>query len=176
RCDAPRLAPGHRAARNDRYEVTLVRLALLVMRQQLRGAANELAVGLVLDQPHDFHGDRLLHLGADNTPRQGALASRLHLRGFGSFLFFTHDFLPPVAAPAAFFSASRWIVFARAILRRATPNWSGLGLWPVARCMRNANCSRRSLISSSPTSAADLPRSFSRYCLISPSFISEPAV
>src|SRR5689334_12417210 len=91
RGNTPGLAAGHWAARNDRDEVTFVRLAFLVMRQQLRGAANELAVRVVLDQAHDLDGDRLLHLGADNAACQRTLASSLGSGGFRRLLFFGHD-------------------------------------------------------------------------------------
>ena len=51
----------------------------------------------------------------------------------------------------------------RAMLRRASPNSAGLGVCPVARCMRSENCSLRSFSSSSRSSAGVWVRSFSRY-------------
>ena len=60
-------------------------------------------------------------------------------------------YLPPALAACC----CRSTVFTRAMLRRPCRTASGLGCWPVARCMRSENCSLRSFTSSSPSSAAD---------------------
>src|SRR5665213_978358 len=139
RADLPGLVTRQRAARDDDDGVAFLGLALFVMRQQLGRAADELAVHAVADQPFDFDGDGLLHLGADHATREGALAS----------CFYRHFFSP---------AFSRSTVFRRAMLLRALSNLSGLMACPVARCMRKENCSRRNLMSSSASSVADLAR------------------
>src|SRR5580698_4871223 len=138
RCDLPGLVTRQRAARHDDDGVAFLGLALFVMRQQLGRAADELAVHAVADQPFDFDGDGLLHLGADHATGEGALA----------FCFYRHFF-----SPALTLALSRSTVFRRAMLLRALPNLSGLTACPVARCMRRENCSRRNLMSSSASSA-----------------------
>src|SRR6185437_10779013 len=120
RHDPPALVARQRPARSDLHQIPVARLALLVVRQQLRRAADELAVRRMLDEPLNLHGDRLLHLGADDTPGQRAGALGLSA-GFHGALLFAHDFLPPVAG-AAFRAASRCTVFRRAMLRRTLPN------------------------------------------------------
>src|SRR6185312_687065 len=114
--DTPGFAARQRPARRDLHQITIVGLALLVVSQQLRRTADELAVRRVLDQALDLHGDGLLHLRADDTARERAGAF-----GFRGALLFAHDFLPPVAG-AAFSCACRCSVFKRAMLRRASPN------------------------------------------------------
>src|SRR5579859_3570688 len=99
------------------------------MGQQFGRAANELAVGLVTDQPLDLDSDRLLHLVADDAA--GELARTL-LRddafacdGSGLLSHFTASGRPSLRA------CSRCTVFNRAMLRRTFVNWSGFGDWPV---------------------------------------------
>src|SRR6185437_5623106 len=165
----PRLAPRERPAGRDGHEVADVGLAVLIVSEELRGAPHVLAVRGVLDQPLDLDGDRLLHLVAHHAPGEGALAARSGGRRCGVALVVAHFF-----SPAAL--RSRRAVFTRAMLRRAAPNWSGFGAWPVARCSLRANCSLRSFTNSSASSAGEDFASFSRNCLICPSFITEPAV
>src|SRR5262245_57705919 len=98
----PGLVPRKRAALRDRDGVALAALVLLVVREQLRRAAHGLAVGRVLDQPLDRHGDRLVHLAADD--RAGQRLRRLS----GRLLFGVHA-LPPACAR----SISRSTVFTR---------------------------------------------------------------
>src|SRR5512146_3109540 len=149
---APRLAARERPAGRDGHEVADVGLAVLIVSEELRRAPHVLAVRGVLDQPRDLHGDRLLHLVAHHTPGEGARALGFgRRRGVG--LVVAHFFSPPVLR------ASRRTVFTRATLRRTLPNWSGFGAWPVARCSLRANCSLRSLKSSSLSSAGLLLRS-----------------
>ena len=66
--DAPGLALADRPALGDRDRVARSARAFLVVRHDLRGAANELSVGRVLDQALDRHGDALLHLVATTRP------------------------------------------------------------------------------------------------------------
>src|SRR6185437_2888084 len=167
----PRLVSRHRPARLDGHEVADMGLTVLIVSEELGRTPHVLAVRGVLDQPRDLHGDRLLHLVAHHTPGQRAQALGLGGRRRGVGLTFSAHFLsPPVLR------CSRRTVFTRAMLRRATPNWSGFGVWPVARCMRRENCSLRSFTNSSASSAGEDFASLSRYCLITPSFITEPAV
>src|ERR1044071_4553548 len=108
--ELPRLAPGQRAARRDLHRVPFLRLTLLVMREKLGGATDELAVRLVPEQPLDLDGHRLLHLGADDAAREGAGADGFHFR-FCLVLFGAHYLL----TPALFSCASRAMVFNRAM-------------------------------------------------------------
>src|SRR5579883_2588953 len=148
----PRLPPRIRAAGGDDHEVASVGLAVLIVGEELGRAPHVLAVPGMLDQPRDLHGDRLLHLVAHHAPGEGARALGFgRRRGVG--LVSAHFFSPPVLR------ASRRTVFTRAMLRRTLPNWSGFGAWPVARCSLRANCSLRSLKSSSLSSAGFLLRS-----------------
>src|SRR5579883_925070 len=150
---APRLASRERPARSDGHEVAGVGLAVLIVSEELGRAPHVLAVRGMLDQPLDLDGDRLLHLVAHHAPGEGAraLGGRCRRRGVG--LILAHFFSPPVLR------ASLSTVFTRAMLRRTLPNWSGFGAWPVARCSLRANCSLRSLKSSSLSSAGFLLRS-----------------
>src|SRR6185437_5167811 len=151
----PRLAPRKRPAGGDGHEVADMGLAVLIVSEELRRAPHVFAVHGVLDQPGDLHGDRLLHLVAHHASGEGARALGFD-SGFGrrrGVGLVAHFFSPPVLA------AWRRTVFTRAMLRRTLPNWSGLGVWPVARCSRRANCSLRSLKSSSLSSAEVLLRS-----------------
>src|SRR5580704_16283660 len=107
--ELPGLATRHRTARSDLHQIPIVRLALLVMSQQLRGATDELAVHAVFDEPLDLDGDRLLHLGAHHATREGAGTF-----GFNLALFRAHFFSPV----AALMATSRCTVLRRAILRR----------------------------------------------------------
>src|SRR5262245_64447528 len=66
----PGLVPRQRPALRDRDGVARAALVLLVVREQLRRAAHVLAVGRVLDQPLDRHGDGLVHLVADDRSGQ----------------------------------------------------------------------------------------------------------
>src|SRR5690348_10604044 len=150
---APRLAPRERPAGGDGHEVADMGLAVLVMSEHLGRAPHVLAVRGVLDQPLDLDGDRLLHLVAHHAPREGARALGLGGRRRGVALIVAHFFSPPVLR------VSRRTVFTRAMLCRTLPNWSGFGVWPVARCSLRANCSLRSLKSSSLSSADVLLRS-----------------
>src|SRR5579871_6131131 len=79
--ETPGLAARHRPAGRDRHGVALTRFLVLIVREQLGGTADELAVARMTHQPLDLDGDRLLHLGADHAPREGTLA----------FLFCAHD-------------------------------------------------------------------------------------
>ena len=79
------------------------------MSQQLGRATDVLAVDAMLDEPLDFHGDRLLHLGAHDAPGQGTRTF-----GFNLVLFRAHFFSPA----AAFKAASRCTVFRRAMFLR----------------------------------------------------------
>src|ERR1700739_1018222 len=209
----PRLVARQRPARRDDHQIALLRGAALIVRQELGGAADELAVGRMPDKALDLDGDRLLHLVAHDAPGESARAARPGgltgrrlrrrrrasgalarggrgsrrfgrrrrsgprragtrlpgrcLPGRGLALLCAHRSLPPVLAACLV----RSTVFRRAILRRASAKWAALGCWPVARCIRSANCSLRSLTSSSVSSSTDRPRSFSRYCLIWLNFI-----
>src|ERR1700687_68788 len=109
---APGLVPRQRPARRDRHRVALARLILLIVRQQLGGAAYELAVGRMTHDALDRHGDGLVHLVAHDLSGQGAhgLAGVRGLRA--------HD-LPPARS-------ARCTVFTRAMFLRTLPNWSGL--------------------------------------------------
>src|SRR5487761_1580290 len=149
----PRLAPREGPARSDGHEVADVGLAVLIVREQLGRTPHVLAVHGVLDQPLDLDGDRLLHLVAHHAPGEGARALGFNGRRRGVALVIAHFFSPPVVR------AARRTVFTRAMLRRTLPNWSGFGDWPVARCSLRANCSLRSLKSSSLSSAEVLLRS-----------------
>src|SRR5690606_31021730 len=141
-------------------------LVVLIVRQQLRRAADVLAVTRVLDQALDLHRDRLLHLAAHDAAGKGPELRRLRLALLDrTLLFSAHLRFPPAAAS----SASRTTVFNRAMFRRTLRNWSGFTAWPVARCMRSANCSLRSFNSSSASSSGFLARS-------SLASISAPAV
>src|SRR5215469_2216067 len=166
----PRLAPRERPARGDGHEIADVGLAVLIVSEELGRAPHVLAVGGVPDQPLDLDGDRLLHLVAHHPSREGARALGFRGGRRGVALVVAHFFSPPAVR------CWRRAVFTRAMLRRATPNWSGLGAWPVARCMRRENCSLRSFTNSSASSAGEDFASLSRYCLICPSFITEPDV
>src|SRR5580704_3786398 len=167
----PGLVPRHRATRGDDDEIAVLGRALVIVSEQLRRAADELAVRRMLHQTLDFHRNGLVHLGADDPPGERARALRFHLR-FHLSAFRAHVYLPPALAVCCL----RSMVFTRAMLRRAMPNWSGLGCCPVARCMRSENCSLRSFSSSSASSAGDCLLSFSRYCFSCPIFITAPAV
>src|SRR5579883_522108 len=149
----PRLASRERPARGDGHEVADVGLAVLIVSEELGRAPHVLAVPGVLDQPLDLDGDRLLHLVAHHAAREGTRTLGLGGRRRGVALIVAHFFSPPVLR------ASRRTVFTRAMLRRTLPNWSGFGAWPVARCSLRANCSLRSLKSSSLSSAGVLLRS-----------------
>src|SRR6185437_972472 len=149
----PRLAPRERPAGGDGHEVADMGLAILIVSQELGRAPHVLAIGRMLDQPGDLHGDRLLHLVAHHAPGEGARALGRGGRRRGVGLVIAHFFSPPVLR------ASRRTVFTRAMFRRTLPNWSGFGAWPVARCSLRANCSLRSLKSSSLSSAGFLLRS-----------------
>src|SRR5580704_14385116 len=107
--ELPGLATRHRAARSDLHQIAVMRLALLVVSQQLRGATDELAVHAVLDEALDFDRHRLLHLGAHDATREGAGTFCFNLT------FFRAHFFSPVAA---FRATSRCTVLRRAILRR----------------------------------------------------------
>src|ERR1700691_1089432 len=87
--ELPGLATRHRAARSDLHQISIVRLALLVVSQQLRGATDELAVHALLAEPLDLDGHRLLHLGAHHATREGAGTFRFNL-----VLFRAHFFSP----------------------------------------------------------------------------------
>src|SRR5208282_6893950 len=69
----PRFAPRHRTARLDGDRVAFLALIAFVMRQQLGGAANVLAVGRMLDETLDRHRNGLVHLVADDPAREQAL-------------------------------------------------------------------------------------------------------
>src|SRR5690242_9912445 len=148
----PRLVSRERPARRDGHEITDMGLAILIVSEELGSAPHVLAVPRVPDQPLDLDSDRLLHLVAHHAPGQGARGLGLgRRRGVG--LIVAHFFSPPALR------CSRRTVFTRAMLRRTLPNWSGFGAWPVARCSLRANCSLRSLKSSSLSSAGVLLRS-----------------
>src|SRR5690242_10187664 len=149
----PRLVSRKRPAGSDGHEVADVGLAVLIVSEELGRAPHVLAVRRMPDQPLDLHGDRLLHLVTHHAPREGAGALDWGRRRRGVGLVVAHFFSPLVLR------CSRRTVFTRAMLRRTLPNWSGFGVWPVARCSRRANCSLRSLKSSSLSSADVLLRS-----------------
>src|SRR5437870_2378391 len=90
----PRLAARQGTARSDRHGVAFLALVVLVMRQQLRGAANVLAVRRMLDQALDLDRDGLVHLIAGHAA--GKLAPDLDLvsRGIGGVgvYFLAHYF------------------------------------------------------------------------------------
>src|SRR6202049_204995 len=69
----PRFTARHRAARLDRYGIAFLAFVALVMREQLRGAADVLPVHGVFDQTLDGHRDGLVHLVADDFAREQAL-------------------------------------------------------------------------------------------------------
>src|SRR4029077_15610793 len=88
----PGLAARHRTAGGDDDQVTIFRRALIIVRQQLGRAPDELAVGRVLHQPLDLDRDGLLHLGADHPPGEPACALRFYLR-FHLGVFRAHGLL-----------------------------------------------------------------------------------
>src|SRR5215217_3173495 len=65
--DHPALAAAHRPRFDDGDAVADLDVAVLVVREKLRGAALCLAVELVPRLPLDGDGDRLLHLVADDN-------------------------------------------------------------------------------------------------------------
>src|SRR5450755_2332006 len=109
-----------RAAWRNRYGVALMRLTLLIVCEELRRAAYVLAVLRVLHEALDLHRNRLLHLGADDAPGEGArpllgcpCCGRCSYSGrIGAHVF----------SPAARIFVSRMIVFRRAMLRRTLVN------------------------------------------------------
>src|SRR6185295_13134855 len=78
--ELPRLAPRERTARADLHRIAFLRLAVLVVREQLRRAADELAVRVVTDQALDLDGDGLLHLRADHSAGERARARHFGYR------------------------------------------------------------------------------------------------
>src|SRR5580700_8543853 len=74
--ETPGLAARDRPAGRDRHHIALARFLVLIVREQLGGTADELAVARVTNQPLDLDGDRLFHLGADHAAREGTLAFR----------------------------------------------------------------------------------------------------
>src|ERR1700681_2744895 len=130
----PGLVPRQRPARRDRHRVALARLVVLIVCQQLGGAAHEFAVGRMAHDALDRHRDGLVHLVAHDLSGQRAHG----LAGVGGL---RAHFLPPAYS-------ARCTVFTRAMFLRTLPNWSGLTACPVARCKRSANCSLRSDMSS----------------------------
>src|SRR5579872_2390948 len=76
----PRLASRERPAGGDGHQVADVGLAVLIVSEELGRAPHVLAVPRVLDQPLDLDGDRLLHLVADDTAREGTRALGLGRR------------------------------------------------------------------------------------------------
>src|SRR5262245_43906389 len=166
----PRLVPRKRAALRDRDGVALAALVPLVVCEQLRRAAHVLAVGRVLDQPLDRHGDGLVHLVADDGAGQrlaglvggGDGHGRLRLGGPFRRSLPLRRLLPDrlllacllhALLPVCARSISFRIVFTRAILPMAFACWSGRAGWPEAAAMRRLNCSRRSSFSSSRSSS-----------------------
>ena len=131
----------------------------------LRRAADVLAVARVLDQALDLDRDGLGRLAADDRARQRAL--RPCLRRPAS----AHDF---TCSPSC--RAARAARSSGARCSCAPAELVGLTAWPVARCMRSANCSLRSFSSSSSarrTTCCGVPwRSCSVTVL---TFISAPA-
>src|SRR5271168_1880633 len=77
----PGFTPRHRTARLDGDGVAFLALIALVVRQQLGGAADVLAVGRVLDQTLDRHRDGLVHLVADHLAREQTLPVCRRLAG-----------------------------------------------------------------------------------------------
>src|SRR5262249_6800907 len=86
---APGLATRQRPARSDRDGVALLGLVVFVVRQQLGGATDELAVGRMTHHALDLDRDGLVHLVADDLARERTDGLAL-ARGIGA-----HD-LPPV--------------------------------------------------------------------------------
>src|SRR6478735_10115855 len=125
--DTPVRGLRHRRALGDAHEVAFLAGVLGVMRVQLGRAADVLAVQRVLDLALDEHGDGLVHLVADD-----AAFDRVQLLGV-----LVHRRVP------YFLATSPSSMFTRAISRRTRrASWvlAG-GSWPVAFCMRSANCS-----------------------------------
>ena len=73
--EPPGLVTRERSALGDRYRIALTRLVGLIVSEQLRRAANVLAVTRVLDQARNFDRDGLVHFVADDPP--GERAQRL---------------------------------------------------------------------------------------------------
>src|SRR5580658_8735819 len=105
---APGLATRQRPAGSDRHGVTLLGLVVFIVRQQLGGAADELAVGRMLHHALDLDRNGLVHLVADDLPSQRARAFALAMR-FGAHV------LPPARL-------ARCIVFTRAMFLRTLLN------------------------------------------------------
>src|SRR5690606_28759617 len=145
------LVLGDRPGLADRHHVALTGFVVLVVRKQLRAAADELAVHRMLDVALDDHGDGLVHLVAGHAAGQRT----------DDFLLFAHD-----ASPAFIFSFST--VLTRAMFLRTFCTWSGRASWPVAFCMRRLNCSLRRSNSSSCSSFID-------FVFSSCAFITSPA-
>src|SRR5512137_476012 len=90
----PRLAGGEAAALGDLDQVAFLALGGLVVGEELRRAADVLAVALVLDEPLHRHRDRLLHLVADDGAGQRTLGT-CRLLGL---LLLAHHLLPLLPA------------------------------------------------------------------------------
>src|SRR6188508_1347515 len=136
----PVLGLAERTALGDAHQVAFL-AAQLVVRVHLGGAAQVLAVQAMLDLALDQHRHRLLHLVADHAPFEGA-------RGLGGGLIHGHSHLVAFST-----------VFTRAMSLRTRVSSCGLASWPMPRCIRRLNCSRRSSISCSCSSAGVLPLS-----------------
>src|ERR1700724_3706103 len=70
----PRFTARHRPARLDRHGIAFLALVALVVREQLRGAADVLPVHGMLDQALDRDRGGLVHLVADDLAREQALS------------------------------------------------------------------------------------------------------
>src|ERR1022692_1826963 len=118
----PRLAARHRPARLDRHHVALLALVVRVVRKELGGAANVLAVGRVLDQTLDGHGDGFVHFVADDLAGEQSLAGSSRFGRSRAGLLHSvlwcrrHQTLPPRALICAS------TVFTRAMFLRTFAN------------------------------------------------------
>src|SRR5690606_4206083 len=133
------------------HDVAFVAGVVGVVRVQLGRALDVLAVQGVLDLALHQHGDRLVHLVADDTANDRT--QRL-------FVVFAHRSHPYFVLPIRYLT--------RAISRRTRRVSWVFGSCPVAACMRSENCSLRR----SPRWALSSSADFSRSCLMS---ISAPS-
>src|ERR1700674_4368754 len=128
----PGLVPRQRPARRDRHRVALARLVVLIVCQQLGGAAHEFAVGRMAHDALDRHRDGLVHLVAHDLSGQRAHG----LAGVGGL---RAHFLPPAYSARAdfLFNSLTFISAPAASRRRWIPTvWRRPGGTPRARSPR----------------------------------------